>query len=155
MIIEYAKNPQWANRDQTSINITVKFESINEELPFAANANDPEEYGRTIYAQALNGDFGEIAPFEPQEFTIDQIKHLVRDIRNEKLKTEVDPIVSNFLRWNGLSPEKQKEYEDYRQHLLDITSDPNFPWFNLVVKEDNWGFSVDMSQVPWGSQPNG
>jgi hypothetical protein len=154
MIIEYAKNPQWANRDQTSINITVKFESINEELPFAANANDPEEYGRTLYSQALSGTFGEIQPFEPKEFTVDEIKYLVRDVRNEKLKTEVDPVVSNFLRWDSLSVEKQKEYEDYRQQLLDITNDANFPWFNLVVKEDNWGFFVDMSQVPWGNKPN-
>lgn len=155
MIVEYAKNPQWANRDQTTINLIVKFESIAEELPFGANANDPEQYGQTIYIQALNGDFGIIAPFTPKEFSVDEIKNLVRDARNEKLKTEVDPVVSNFLRWNSLSAEKQKEYEDYRQHLLDITSDPNFPWFNLVVKEDNWGFSVDLSQVPWGNKPNG
>jgi hypothetical protein len=154
MIIEYAKTPQWANRDQTTINLTVKFESISEELPFAANENDPEEYGRTLYSQALSGEFGEIQPFEPKEFTVDEIKYLVRDVRNEKLKTEVDPIVSNFLRWDSLSAEKQKEYEDYRQQLLDITNDANFPWFNLVVKEDNWGFSVDLSQVPWGNKPN-
>jgi hypothetical protein len=154
MVIEYAKNPQWENRDQTSINLTVKFKEFDEELPFSANANDSEEHGRTLYSQALSGEYGAIAPFEPKEFTVDEIKYLVRDVRNEKLKTEVDPVVSNFLRWDSLSAEKQKEYEDYRQQLLDITNDANFPWFNLVVKEDNWGFFVDMSQVPWGNKPN-
>jgi hypothetical protein len=154
MIIEYAKNPQWANRNQTTINLVVKFEGIDDELPFGANANDPEEYGRTIYTKALSGEYGAIKPFEPKEFTVDEIKYLIRDMRNEKLKTEVDPVVSNFLRWNSLTPEKQKEYEDYRQHLLDITSNPNFPWYELVVKQDNWGFSVDLSQVPWGNKPN-
>jgi hypothetical protein len=154
MNIEYAKNPTWANRDKTTIKLIVKFAEFNEELPFAANAHDPEEYGQQIYAQALNEEFGIIAPFTPKEFSVDEIKNLVRDARNEKLKTEIDPVVSNFLRWNSLSAEKQKEYEDYRQHLLDITSDVNFPWFNLVVKEDNWGFRIDLAQVPWGNKPN-
>ena len=44
----------------------------------------------------------------------------LRGIRNELLQTEVDPLVTNPLRWNDLSAEKQQEWKDYRQALLDL-----------------------------------
>ena len=50
--------------------------------------------------------------------------------RDTKLKNDVDPVVSNPLRWAGLSAEKQQEYEDYRTALLDLpqnTTDPRNP----------------------------
>jgi len=47
---------------------------------------------------------------------------------------ELDPIVSNPLRWAELSAEKQEEYTDYRLDLLDLpenTIDPRNPvWPN-------------------------
>lgn len=50
--------------------------------------------------------------------------------RDTKLKNDVDPVVSNPLRWAGLSAEKQQEYADYRTALLDLpqnTTDPRNP----------------------------
>jgi hypothetical protein len=32
-------------------------------IPFTASPEDTEEHGRTLYAQALDGDFGAIAPY--------------------------------------------------------------------------------------------
>jgi len=47
---------------------------------------------------------------------------------------ELDPIVSNPLRWAELSAEKQEEYTNYRLALLDLpenTIDPRNPvWPN-------------------------
>lgn len=51
----------------------------------------------------------------------------IRSERDYKLTTEVDPIVSNTLRWQEMSSEKQQEWVVYRRQLLDITLQDNFP----------------------------
>jgi hypothetical protein len=50
-----------------------------------------------------------------------------REKRNALLSTEVDPVVSNPLRWADLSAEKQAEWAAYRRALLDITAQAGFP----------------------------
>lgn len=59
--------------------------------------------------------------------TNEEILQDIRTIRNERLKTEVDPIVSNFLRWNDLNEDQQIQLKEYRQALLDVTDQPEFP----------------------------
>jgi hypothetical protein len=51
----------------------------------------------------------------------------VRAKRNNLLATVVDPIVMNSLRWGALTDNKKKEVSDYREALLDITSQETFP----------------------------
>jgi len=50
-----------------------------------------------------------------------------REKRNALLASEVDPVVSNPLRWADLSAEKQAEWAAYRRALLDITAQSGFP----------------------------
>jgi hypothetical protein len=52
----------------------------------------------------------------------------VRSERDQRLQTEVDPLVSNPLRWGSLSAEKQQEWANYRQALLDIPQQSGFPY---------------------------
>jgi len=47
--------------------------------------------------------------------------------RNRRLETEVDPIAGNALRWADVSSEEKLELAEYRQALLDITSQEGFP----------------------------
>jgi len=47
--------------------------------------------------------------------------------RDAALRDIVDPIVTNPLRWEALTPEKQQEWRDFRQALLDISDQPGFP----------------------------
>lgn len=42
-------------------------------IPFTASPEDTEERGRTLYAQALNGDFGAIAPYAAPPPTNDEV----------------------------------------------------------------------------------
>jgi hypothetical protein len=65
MKLEYAKNPVWANAEQTMIDLTIKFDEINEELPFSANPNDIEAHGRTIFQECVAGQYGDIAEYVP------------------------------------------------------------------------------------------
>lgn len=47
--------------------------------------------------------------------------------RDGLLVVEVDPLVSNPLRWGELTPEQQQAWRDYRQVLLDVPQQAGFP----------------------------
>ena len=51
----------------------------------------------------------------------------LRAQRDSKLALEVDPIVSNPLRWNELTEAKQTEWAQYRTDLLDLPEQSGFP----------------------------
>lgn len=52
---------------------------------------------------------------------------LMRNERDVKLATEVDPVVSNPLRWSAMTADQQQAWIDYRQALLDVPSQVGFP----------------------------
>lgn len=57
-IIESAHTP--ARTSDHSIDMMVKFNGFDEEILFTASDLDPEEYGRILYQNAINGEYGEI-----------------------------------------------------------------------------------------------
>ena len=63
-----------------------------------------------------------------KEWLDNHFGQLVRAQRAAKLYYTVDPVAKNPLRWNGLTPEKQTEWAAYRQALLDVTKQPEFPY---------------------------
>lgn len=63
LILQYAKDPVYGNAEETGIQLTVKWEEFPEEMPFYATPNDPEDYGRALYFNAKNGDYGVVAPY--------------------------------------------------------------------------------------------
>jgi hypothetical protein len=65
MQLEYAKNPVWANAENTMIDLTIKWDGVNEEYPFTASPTDVEAHGRAIFEAAAAGHFGEIAAYTP------------------------------------------------------------------------------------------
>jgi hypothetical protein len=98
-------------------------------IPFTA---DPKDDG----AQFDVAEFfdrmvasGTVAPYVPpsQEELDTQAAAGVREMRDYLLQSVLDPIVSNPLRWAGLTPEKQATYAQYRTALLDITAQEGFP----------------------------
>lgn len=149
MQLIYANNPIWANRSQTMINLIVRFDHIDKDIPFTADLKDVEAHGRDIFSRAVAGEFGEVAPFNPTAPTTEEVSTALRNLRNYKLETEVDPIVSNPLRWASLSPEQQQAYADYRLALLNMPDDPAFPWYNTVVQENDFGFEINELLAPW------
>ena len=50
-----------------------------------------------------------------------------REERNRILSTEVDPIVSNTLRWNDMAEDKRTEWTEYRTDLLNLPDQAGFP----------------------------
>jgi hypothetical protein len=47
--------------------------------------------------------------------------------RDRRLTTETDPIITNPIRWDVLSAEKQAEWEAYRLALLAVPQQTGFP----------------------------
>lgn len=59
-------DPTWANPEHTLLDVQVLFEEFADTkgaVPFTMSANDPTEYGQTIWAAAMAGDYGEIAEY--------------------------------------------------------------------------------------------
>ena len=122
--LKYANNPKWVDQAHTSIELTVRFEEIDEDLPFHATPSDVEEHGRDIYKRAKDGEFGVIAEWTPP--TTQQLAAKARQQRDELL-FEVDNIVGNPLRWASFSEAKQQAWANYRQALLDVPQQAGFP----------------------------
>lgn len=60
-----AKNPKWANAENTMIIMEVNFNHLPEEwVDFCAVAAGDYDHTHELYARAINGDFGPIADFE-------------------------------------------------------------------------------------------
>ena len=51
----------------------------------------------------------------------------IRGQRDAKLRTEVDPIVGNTLRWNELTSDQQAAWTQYRTDLLNVPQQSGFP----------------------------
>jgi hypothetical protein len=144
MKIIYAKNPIWKDSKHTILDLIVKFEEYKEELPFTASLKDPEKHGRDLFSRAISGEFGSIAEYVPP--SINTIANEVKFLRNNKLQIEVDPIVSNPLRWEEMTEEQKTKWKNYRRALLDITNNPDFPWYTQVLEKG-------IDAVPWPVKP--
>ena len=57
-----AKNPKWANAENTLIDLEVEHPEYGW-IPFTVNPDDVEAYGRQLYAEAVAGQFGPVAEY--------------------------------------------------------------------------------------------
>lgn len=57
----------------------------------------------------------------------DRQAEIARARRDDMLRYQVDPVVSNPLRWASLSASEQQAVSTYRQTLLDVTNQSGFP----------------------------
>ncbi len=64
-----------------------------------------------------------------------ELSNAVRARRDAYLFEYVDPIVCNPFRWSEMTEEEQNEIKEYRQYLLDIPEQSEFP--NIEVKTFN------------------
>lgn len=123
-IVEYAKDPKWTSLDHESIDLTVKFDSIANEIPFHAAPWDSMEHGRDIFERAKSGEFGEVVEYTPPSNEV--IAEQIRYQRNELL-TELDTLVNNPLRWASYNEDYKNALTTYRQALLDVPEQSGFP----------------------------
>jgi hypothetical protein len=147
MKLMYAKNPKWANRSKTLINLTVRFEEIEEDLPFTASLSDPEAHGKEIYQNAINEEYGAISEFQATKPSINVIINQIK-IKRNSLLTQTD--------WTQLPdvPEATRQtWENYRQELRNIPQLVDFPWYDDVVVESDMGYEIDWTKIPFPISP--
>jgi len=123
MIYE-CKHPVFSSPNQASIDLEYNHPEYGW-IPFTATADDVEQLGRDIYAAAITGEYGPIAPYDgpSEEKILEQEARAKRD----GLLRELDAIVSNPLRWNAFTAAEQQALADYRQALLDVPQQEGFP----------------------------
>jgi len=56
----------------------------------------------------------------------EEVANGIRDERNEQLRSTVDVIAGNVLRWNCLTTEEQALWTTYRLELLDVPQQAGF-----------------------------
>jgi len=61
-----------------------------------------------------------------EELNLETTK-IIRMQRDFLLMSEVDPIITNNLRWEDMDTQKQNEWQQYRQELLDVPAQEGFP----------------------------
>ena len=91
---------------------------------------DPTDTDTTIDNDAVMSIIGAnfTAYVAPTQAEIDaEAAASVRADRDDRLTTEVDPIVSNALRWADMTAEKQAEWTQYRTDLLSVPQQDGFP----------------------------
>jgi len=96
-------------------------------IPYTLDPTDDDETIDNDALLALIGDdFTAYVP--PTQAELDaQASVQVRAQRDSLLGTEVDPIVSNPLRWAGMTTAEQNAWSQYRTDLLNITDQAGFP----------------------------
>lgn len=117
----------YANAQKTVINANVTFEGLGV-LPFSCTANDVEAHGQELYARALAGDFGEIAPYAAPAAT-DESARTWRDAEIvasqwlvERHRDQVDSGVATTL-----TAAQYSALLVYRQKLRDWPAASGFP----------------------------
>lgn len=63
--IEYARELKWINHEKTRVDCIVKFENIEEEIPFTIDPEDFYKHSLDLWENALAGKYGEIAEYTP------------------------------------------------------------------------------------------
>ena len=115
----------------SSDNLVMDVEINHPEFGWIEYTVNPEDTDTTINndeVMALVGtDFAAYVPPTQEELDAEAAGG-VRSIRNSKLSTEVDPLVSNPLRWADLTTEEQDDWAQYRLDLLGITDQAGFPY---------------------------
>lgn len=145
------KNPKWANAQHSVIVCDVDFDDLDEEyVQFAAVASGDLQHTHEIFARCVSGDFGQIAEYTPpQDIVGNEALANIRAIRNNKLATEVDPVVSNPLRWADMTSSQQQAWSNYRRDLLNITT--TYPNPAYVWNEAKQGY--DETNIVWPVKP--
>lgn len=96
-------------------------------IPYTLRDDDTDMTVDNAAVKAILGS--NIAAYVPptQEELDAQAAAAVRGQRDYLLANEVDPIVSNPLRWADLTTEQQNAWSQYRTDLLNITDQEVFP----------------------------
>lgn len=124
--ITEVRNARSMNEANTVIDVEINHPDYGW-IPYLLTDYDEDQtVDNDVLLDLIGSDF---APYVPptQEELDAQAAGQIRGQRDYLLETEVDPIVSNPLRWADLTTEQQNAWAAYRTDLLNITDQSGFP----------------------------
>lgn len=130
ILITNVRNARSLNTSNTHIDVEIEHPEYGW-IPYTITEEDTDT---TIDNDALvtliGSNFEEYVPPTQEELDAEAAE-AVRYNRDMLLVSEVDPIVSNPLRWADMTAEEQEAWATYRTDLLNITEQEGFP-YNVV-----------------------
>ncbi len=124
--ITEVRNAQSLNTENTAFDVEINHPEFGW-IPYTLN---PDDTDMTVDNSVLLGLIGSdyAAYVAPTQAELDaELAASLRSQRDQKLANEVDPIVTNPLRWAELTDAKQAEWTQYRTDLLNLPDQSGFP----------------------------
>jgi hypothetical protein len=96
-------------------------------IPYTLDLDDIDDtVDNSVLLTLIGSDFD--AYVAPTQAELDaELAASLRAQRDQKLVEEVDPLVTNPLRWGELTDAKQAEWTQYRTDLLNLPDQAGFP----------------------------
>lgn len=124
--ITNVRNARSLNVTNTLIDVEIQHPDYGW-IPYSINPEDTDTTINNAELLELIGTNFEAYVSPTQEELDEQAALTVRSQRDNLLVTQVDPIVTNPLRWADMTTEQQNAWSSYRTALLDITDQDGFP----------------------------
>lgn len=124
--ITQVRKAQSLNSDNTRMDVEINHPTYGW-IPYTLDPSDTDTTVDNDAVMSLIGtDFTSYVA--PTQADLDAGTALqIRSDRDYKLLTEVDPLVSNPLRWAELTSDKKTEWSQYRTDLLNLPQQSGFP----------------------------
>ena len=128
--ITEVRNARSINAANTSIDLEINHPEYGW-IPYLLTDYDTDTtINNDELLELIGSDYAAYVPPTQEELDA-ALAASIRGQRNNLLATEVDPLVTNPLRWAKLTEAQQAAWTQYRRDLLDITAQAGFP--NEVV----------------------
>jgi len=126
MNITEVRNARSLNSDNTCFDVEINHPEHGW-IPYGLSPDDTDmTVDNSVLLELIGTDFE--AYVAPTQAELDaELAAGLRAERDGKLVQEVDPIVTNPLRWAELTDAKQAEWTQYRTDLLNLPDQSGFP----------------------------
>ena len=124
--ITEVRNAQSLNAENTAFEVEINHPEYSW-IPYGLMPDDPDTtVDNSVLLGLIGSDYA--AYVAPTQAELDaELADSLRVERDQKLVEEVDPIVTNPLRWAELTEAKQAEWTQYRTDLLNLPAQAGFP----------------------------
>jgi len=124
--ITEVRNAQSLNAENTRFEVEINHPEYSW-IPYGLDPDDTDmTVDNSVLLELIGSDYA--AYVAPTQAELDaELSANLRGHRDQKLAEEVDPIVTNPLRWAELTDAKQAEWTQYRTDLLNLPAQAGFP----------------------------
>lgn len=124
--ITEVRNAQSLNAENTWFDVEINHPEHGW-IPYGLHPDDTDmTVDNSVLLELIGTDYAAYVAPTQEELDAELAANL-RGQRDQKLAQEVDPIVTNPLRWAELTDAKQAEWTQYRTDLLNLPAQAGFP----------------------------